>query len=195
MRTQNKLYLSCALVFALLLAGCTTPPAPPNQNNNNAGNTNQNTGNGNKAGGHEHTAPHGGTLIGLGEEFAHLELVLDESTGKITAYALDGEAEKAVPLKQETIEIEVKGSTLFTVKLNAVENKLTGETKGNTSQFEAVEAKLKGLQKFDAVLKAISIKGKDFKTVEFKFPEGNEHAEEHKDEKGKEEKKEEHKHK
>ena len=185
MRTQNKLYLSLSFVFALLFAGCTTPaPPPPNQNNTNATNTQQqNTNTGKKEeGGHEHTAPHGGTLLGFGDEFAHLELVLDEATGKLTAYALDGEAEKAVPLKQETIEIEVKGSTPFTVKLNAVENKLTGETKGSTSQFEAQEAKLKGLQKFDAVLKSISIKGKEFKNVEFKFPEGNEHVEEHKDE-------------
>ncbi len=32
--------------------------------------------------GHEHAAPHGGTLIVLGDEFAHLELVLDPGTGE-----------------------------------------------------------------------------------------------------------------
>ena len=45
---------------------------------------------------HEHTAPHGGTLVVFGNEFAHIELVLDQTTGKLTAYVLDGEAEKSV---------------------------------------------------------------------------------------------------
>jgi hypothetical protein len=42
---------------------------------------------------HEHTAPHGGSLVEFGEEFAHIELVLDSATGVLTAYVLDGEAE------------------------------------------------------------------------------------------------------
>ena len=32
---------------------------------------------------HEHTAPHGGTLVVFGDEFAHIELVLDQTTGKL----------------------------------------------------------------------------------------------------------------
>ena len=47
---------------------------------------------------HEHTAPHGGTLVALGEEFGHLELLLNKETGELTAYVLDGEAEKPVRL-------------------------------------------------------------------------------------------------
>ena len=42
--------------------------------------------------GHHHVAPHGGTLVVFGNEFAHLELVLDLSVGKLDAYFLDGMA-------------------------------------------------------------------------------------------------------
>ena len=58
---------------------------------------------------HEHHAPHKGTLVELGEEFSHLEIVLDPASGKITAYALDGEAEKAVRLKQAEIVLKITG--------------------------------------------------------------------------------------
>ena len=50
---------------------------------------------------HQHKAPHKGTLVEFGEEFAHLELVLDQATGKISAWVLDGEAEKAVRVAQK----------------------------------------------------------------------------------------------
>ena len=51
---------------------------------------------------HEHKPPHSGTLVEFGEEFAHLELVLDAATGTLKAYALDGEAEKAVLTDPQT---------------------------------------------------------------------------------------------
>jgi hypothetical protein len=52
--------------------------------------------------------------------------------GKLTAYALDGETEKAVPLKMDELEIQVKSGGVpaaFNLRLKAVENKLHGETK------------------------------------------------------------------
>jgi hypothetical protein len=124
--------------------------------------------------GHEHIAPHGGTLIVFGEEFAHLELVLDSETGKITAYVLDGEAEKSVQIAQTEIEISVEKTNKFLVKLEAVENTLTGEKKGATSEFNGESEKLKGLKDFDAEIVKILVKGKEFKNVHFNFPKGNE---------------------
>ena len=132
---------------------------------------------------HEHTAPHGGTLVVLGEEFAHLELVLDPGAGSLTGYILDGEAENAVRIGQEGIEIKVKdtlppeGETDragYVLILKAVSNVLTGETAGDTSEFAARSDKLKGVQKFDAVISVINIKGQTFRNTGFRFPEGNE---------------------
>jgi hypothetical protein len=127
---------------------------------------------------HEHKAPHHGTLVVFGEEFAHVELVLDKKTGKLTAYVLDGEAEKAVRIKQNEIEVKInkiekKGADV-TLKLKGAANVLTGEKEGDTSEFSAQSDDLKDVKKFEAVVGAITIKGKDFKDTKFKFPEGNE---------------------
>lgn len=132
--------------------------------------------------GHEHTAPHGGTLVVLGDEFAHLEIVLDPGTGELTAYVLDGEAENPVRLGQENIEIRIVAPDTggeapageLTLSLDAVYNILTGEKGGDTSEFAARSERLKGLEHFSAVVTAITVRGKEFKEVEFRFPEGNE---------------------
>ena len=129
--------------------------------------------------GHVHEAPRGGTLVAFGEEFAHLELVLDQGTGKITAYVLDGEAEKAIQIKQEELEIEIEKPKKLVLTLKAVESALTGEKVGNTSEFSTQSDELKGLKEFDANVSKITVKGKEFKKVEFEFPEGNEHQHEH----------------
>src|SRR3954463_7317819 len=87
---------------------------------------------------HEHHAPHKGTLIEFGEEFAHLELVIDQASGKITAYVLDGEAEKAVRVAQGTVEISVPKTDktdAFTITLKAQASALSGEKEGDTSEF------------------------------------------------------------
>ena len=128
---------------------------------------------------HEHHPPHQGVLIVLGEEFAHLELVLDSSTGTLTAYSLDGEAENAVPLTHPEIVIKVtppNGAT-FDLPLRAVENPLTGETVGNTSEFQGQADGLRGVEKFVGSIIAVTTKGQDFKNVSFSFPKGNDHDE------------------
>ena len=126
--------------------------------------------------GHEHTAPHGGTLVVLGDELAHLELVLDAETGKLTAYVLDGEAENPIRLEQEEIEMKIGdgGKDYSTLKLKAVPNVLTGETAGDSSEFSVQSDRFKGIERFGAVITSITIKGKKFGEVEFGFPEGNE---------------------
>lgn len=129
---------------------------------------------------HEHHAPHGGTLVVLGEEFAHLEFVLDLENGKLTAYALDGEAENPVRLSQDIIELTVvsiapQQGQAMDVVLEPVANDLTGETVGDTSQYEADAPLLTTMTVFNARIKSIDIKGETFKDVEFNFPEGNEH--------------------
>lgn len=179
--------IACVLSFGLLGA-CQTAPTNTNQNANAAivqtntsavVNSTPPAANTDKAkiekGGHEHKSPHGGTLVAFGEEFAHLELVLDAATGKLTAYALDGEAENAVKLVQTEIEIEVKKPAAFIVKLAAVENALSGEKSGATSEFSGQAERLKNLKTFDGAIKSINIKAKEFQNIEFNFPNGNEH--------------------
>lgn len=127
-----------------------------------------------KEGTHEHSAPHGGTLIVFGDEVAHVELVLDQSTGKLTAYVLDGEAEKGVPIAQESIDMDIERPRSASLKLLPVENSLTGEKAGSTSQFSMIADELKGLSDFDAKIKSLNVKGREFRNVHFNFPKGNE---------------------
>src|SRR4051812_43392691 len=85
---------------------------------------------------HEHTAPHGGTPIVLGNELYHLEIVRDAATGTLQAYVLDGEMENFVRVTAPAIEVAVSdGSGPRTLVLKAVANPATGETVGDTSQF------------------------------------------------------------
>ena len=123
---------------------------------------------------HEHHAPHGGSLIELGEgEFAHLELVLDPVGGTLTGYSLDGEAENPIRLKQVRIDLllrGVKGPGEFTLPLAASANSLTGETVGDTSEFSGRSDLLKGATAFTGRILTISTKGEKFDTVEFEFP-------------------------
>jgi len=132
-----------------------------------------------KKGGHEHTAPHGGTLIVFGKEFAHLEIVVDASSGHTTAYALDGEAERSVKIAQKHLIIEVEKPAKFSIRLDAVENSLTGEKRGATSEFGGKSEQLKNLREFDGRVTSITIRGRKFDNVNFNFPAGNEGGHSH----------------
>ncbi|MEI6233203.1 MAG: hypothetical protein WCT04_09130 [Planctomycetota bacterium] len=126
---------------------------------------------------HEHHAPHKGTLIEFGEEFAHLELVIDAKTGKVAGYVLDGHADKAVRVAQKEIVINVTTSdknAAFSFTLKAQASVLSGEKEGDTSEFSAQNDALKGLSVFDAVVTSITVKGKSFENTKFNFPKGNE---------------------
>ncbi len=124
---------------------------------------------------HEHHPPHHGTLVVLGEEFSHVELLLDSSTGELDAFVLDGEAENPVRISQSSLQILVKDKAKdWILKLKPIANALTGETKGDTSQFQLVSPKLKGMTQFQGEIVRIKAKGTDFKNVWFLYPEGNE---------------------
>ena len=126
---------------------------------------------------HAHTAPHGGTLVVFGDEFGHIEFVLDQTTGKLTGYVLDGEAEKSVRVSQKTIELKIHREDIqsdFSLQLSGVANVLTGETEGDTSQFAAQSDALKDASEFHAEIVSIGIKGQVFTDINFEFPEGNE---------------------
>jgi hypothetical protein len=131
--------------MVLLIAGCDSKPAEPPPPAK-----------------HAHQAPHGGTLVELGEEFAHVELVFDGATGKMAAYVLDGEVEKPIRLDQK--EIVLKGKTA-SVALQAVGSPLTGEKPGDTSQFEGQSETLRGAKEFDATIVRIVVKGKELTDV------------------------------
>ena len=164
-RPMKKL-CGCLLVImvsGLLLAGCKAPQTVPAASPTSVAESH---------GGHHHTAPHGGALVVLGEEVAHIEFVVEPDSGVLTAYVLDGEAEKAVRIPSGTIEIELKPNGKLS--LEAVADELTGETKNDTSTFRAESDLLKGKDSFEAAIVSVKVKGQTFEDVAFRYPDGNE---------------------
>ena len=125
--------------------------------------------------GHEHVAPHGGTPVVLGTEAYHLEFVREAKVGKLTVFLLDGEMENFVRSTETSVAIDatVNGRNEPLI-LRAVANAATGETLGDTSQFEAQAEWLKTAATFDATLRKITVRGSTFENVVFNFPGGNE---------------------
>ena len=125
--------------------------------------------------GHHHEAPRGGALVVLGEEFAHLELILDGETGGLNLWVLDAHAAEAVRIEASELELTVtlEGGEAETVTLAAQESTLTGEKVGDSSEFRGTWEALVGVEAFQASLKSISIKGSTFEAVSFSYPEGN----------------------
>lgn len=165
--------LLAPLVTVVALAGCGSPkPSTPEKKTGDAHDHDHDHDHGHT---HEHKAPHNGALVVLGDEFAHVEIVLDPADGKLTAYVLDGEAEKSVRVKQAELELKIAlpGEPL-TLALKAVASSLTGETVGDTSEFSAQSDKLKDVKSFDAEVVAITARGQAFNAVKFNFPKGNE---------------------
>jgi hypothetical protein len=123
---------------------------------------------------HEHKTPHGGTPIVLGNEVYHIELVREAAEGKMTAYVLDSEMENFIRVKAPSFEIIANvGGEKRTLAFKAVANTATGETIGDTAQFETQADWLKTSATFDALITAIEIRGSHFAAVAFNFPKGN----------------------
>jgi hypothetical protein len=117
-------------------------------------------------GGHVHRAPHGGTLVELGQHAYNLELVREAATGKLTAYVLDGHAENFIRVAMPSFElIAISGGERKPLTLRAVANPTTGETIGDTSQFEAQAEWLKSVAEFPGTITALDIRGSKFTNI------------------------------
>jgi hypothetical protein len=87
---------------------------------------------------HDHKAPHGGILLEVGEEVAHIELVHDAKAGKATLYILGADAKTAKAIK------EAPKLNLKTDKGNKqLDTKAVGGKDGAASEYEASGDELK----------------------------------------------------
>jgi hypothetical protein len=121
----------------------------------------------------EHTPPHGGGLSELGEEAAHLEALLDPSSGRLDLYLLDGEAENAQPTeKRQSLLLRLSEPGPADLSLQPVADPLSGETAEHTSHFQAMAPLLKGQRRFRGVLLRLELRGELYREVPVAFPEG-----------------------
>jgi hypothetical protein len=103
--------------------------------------------------------------VELGEEFAHVELILDPGLGTITAYVLDGEAEQAVRIAQTSLAIVLDGPTGLanrSLELLPRASVLTGERVGDASEFALSHDALRGLRRVTGRLLTITVRGRTF---------------------------------
>jgi hypothetical protein len=120
---------------------------------------------------HEHKAPHGGTAVVLGDEAYHLEFVHSPVAGTLTAFVLDAHMENFIRLNLPSFDVVANvGGEARPLTLHAVANTATGETIGDTSQFEAQADWLKSTTNFTATLKSLIIRGTAFTDVSFSIP-------------------------
>jgi len=113
-------------------------------------------------------------VLELGDEEAFLEFVHDAAADKLRCYVLAPHMAGFVRLEAEAFEVAARfAGKAESLHFKAVANDATGETVGNTAQFEAAAPWLKAAKKFDAELKRLTIRGKTYDAVPFRFPEGN----------------------
>lgn len=153
----NYLYL-CIM---LLLWGCGGDSSPHHQHH------------------HVHIAPHGGTLVELGDHEFNLEFVHEEGTGSLGLYVLGAHAEKYLRISQSFILIRLAaGDESQEIKLEAVANELTKETVGDTSYFSAQSDWLKR-HVFSGKIVSVDINGSIFADVSFDLGDSHEHHHHH----------------
>jgi len=142
----------CLLTIALagLLVGCQPAAAPPADSGKAAKSDGHFEGDGHDHAEHGHaehehahpsSGPHKGSLIELGNEEYHAELVHDDKAGTVTIYLLDGAAKAAVGTQAADVVINVKhdgkGSQF---RLTADPQK--GDKAGASSRFVSKDSQL-----------------------------------------------------
>jgi hypothetical protein len=97
--------------------------------------------------------------------------VMDRSTGQVTAYVLDGEAEESVRIAQPTLDlvIEAPPPAGRVLHLQAQGSVLTGETQGDTSEFVTTDSVLQNSTKIKGEVAHVVIKGQAFDHLPFEL--------------------------
>jgi hypothetical protein len=119
---------------------------------------------------HVHVAPHGGTLVPLDGHAYNVELVRDADAGKLIAYILDAHAENFIRITTPGFEVvAISNGERRPLTLRAIANQATGETVGDTSQFEAQADWIKQAKPFAGEITALDLRGNKFERVTFQL--------------------------
>ena len=155
MKVYSVLPLTLCALLALGLTGCGGPST------DKAASTRAP-----EAGHDEHATegPHGGSLIELGNEEYHAEVVHDEQAKTVTVYILDSAAKASVPIEATEVTINLKHEgrgEQFKLAASADQ----GDGQGKSSRFISSDAELVGdLDREGAEAElALTINGKPYR--------------------------------
>ena len=161
------------LTLALCLAGCGKKQSgdiptygSKHSRDENAAHAHSHAGHAH-GGGHVHKPLMGGELVELGNHEFNLEFKFDAARGVLQAWVLDAHAANFVRVGMASFDIEEDGGQRRRVTLHAAANAMTGESVGDTSQFEGAAPWLREVKHFDGVVKAVKVRGVEFRDVRF----------------------------
>ena len=90
---------------------------------------------------HASQGPHGGSMIELGSEDFHAELVHDDQAGNITIYFLDASAKHAAPIDAPEVKVNLRhDGQAQQFKLVALADQ--GDPQGRASRFVSTQKEL-----------------------------------------------------
>lgn len=88
--------------------------------------------------GHGEKGPHGGSIVELGEEEFHAEVVLDHDAHALRVFVLGKDAKTAAPTTATEITVAAEGKDAVTLKAAPQD----GDGEGRSSRFELIDEKL-----------------------------------------------------
>ena len=88
--------------------------------------------------GHGEKGPHGGSIVELGNEEFHAEIVLDHDAHVLRVFVLGKDAKTAAPTAATEITVAAEGKDAVTLKAVPQE----GDGEGKASRFELIDEKL-----------------------------------------------------
>lgn len=119
--------------------------------------------------------PHGGTPVIVGSHGYHLELVRDAEKGRLQAYVLDAHAANYVDVPESSFDLVAtiggKQERLTLQRTPAAGKPLSQAS----SLFEGTAEWVRTTTNFNAVIPAITLRGRTFKDVKVSFPKGSIH--------------------
>jgi hypothetical protein len=121
----------------------------------------------NHGSGHAHKPLMGGELVEVGDHQFNLEFKYDAARGVLQAWVLDAHAENFVRVSMAAFDVQEEEGERRTITLRALGNDITGEKVGDTSSFEGAAPWLKDIKHFDGVVKAIKVRGLEFRDIDF----------------------------
>ncbi|MEZ5990545.1 MAG: hypothetical protein R3F30_15825 [Planctomycetota bacterium] len=106
-------------------------------------------------GAHVHVAPHGGSLVEVGDHEANLEFVRDQEDGSLTVWVLGPHAQKPLVPSQDRMVLEMfhparGGAIQVTLQQDPVEQ----------HRFRAESTDLEGLDHLEGVVLSLELAGK-----------------------------------